>query len=215
MPNQRLCRRLLFLVVLALVPRAAHARIILNYGDSITQIADLFDITISYPAQLQALRPDDIVINGGQCGDTSFNSARLRQAIETHHPDELTLLIGLNDFKDWSQNTPKVTFRNIVKMAKLARAMDVPLVHVLTLSPVICDDPITCARARSHVRAVNALLLSKLEFRRSRGLPWLTINDLNDYLHAYAWSDVSFDGLHLNRYGAAVVADYLNREVLQ
>jgi len=229
-----LCPWLLLLLALTL-PVPAEARTVLAYGDSTTR-GDLFWPQESWPAVLGTLRPDLTVVNEGKPGDPSDNLPRFLMALDTHAPDVVLLMLGTNDPVckvgvddgcDAATATPERTVRNLHRMALDARRRGAE-VYVLTPTPSAwllgpyceanqtrdtCADRVrweaVARRRQQHTRQVAEGLVAWRPRRSIRVL------NLRDEFTAMNWRSLTTDGLHPNRTGNRVIAEYLAREILR
>ncbi len=177
----------------------ASARTVLCFGDSTSW---------RYPARLQARRSDLRVVNGALPGDVSTGAPRLRMLLDRDRPDEVVVMIGTNDVvrrgdgRPVVSDDPAVTFRNVVRLARLARRRGA-FVLVLTQTPAAC--PASCAERQAHTREVAHRLIA-WSLRRPRGID---VADLRDEFTIHGWSTLSDDGLHPNAAGADFIAAFV------
>ncbi|HXJ32784.1 MAG TPA: SGNH/GDSL hydrolase family protein [Candidatus Eisenbacteria bacterium] len=176
----------------------ASARTVLCFGDSTSW---------RYPARLQARRPDLRVVNGALPGDVSTSVPRLRMLLDRDRPDDVVVMIGTNDVvrrpdgRAVVTDDPAVTFRNVVRLARLARRRGARVI-VLTQTPASC---VSCAPRQTHTREVAHRLIA-WSLRRPRGID---VADLRDEFTIHAWSTLSDDGLHPNAAGADLIAAFV------
>jgi lysophospholipase L1-like esterase len=185
---------------IVLCAAAAQARTVLCFGDSTSW---------RYPARLQALRPDLVVVAGAKLGDVSSDAPRLAALLRGGRPDDVVVMIGTNDVArvpgrpgPLVTDDPAVTSRNVWRLARLARAAGARVL-VLTQTPATCDG---CAARQRHTREVAHRLVAR-GLRRPRRI---VVADLRDEFTAHDWAALSDDGLHPNDAGAELIARYVS-----
>lgn len=198
---------------------ASGAPTVLCAGDSLT--ANLNDWTNSYPAQLQVLRPDLNVVNGGMPGDVTWNFGRLDTLLDQYAPQVVVLMYGTNDvfMPDISGIPPPPggvlpdagrSIRNLQRMARLAHLRGAGLVIVLSQPPAICIT--ACPPDTEQIfaeRTDRTLAIDHGLFARRPGR-WLTPADLRDAMSLW-WLVETLDGLHPNVAGNARIAAFVSK----
>jgi lysophospholipase L1-like esterase len=222
-------RSWVFLLAL-LVPSSAFGATVMAYGDSTTR-GDQFRPHEAWPTVLGTLRPDLVVVNEGKAGDPSDNLTRFTDALDTHAPEVVVLMLGTNDpvcevgVDDGCvpHATPDRTLRNLWRMALTARRRGAE-VFVLTQTPALwvygryCDlnpDADGCpdrerlealmVLRQAHTRQVAEGLVAWRPRRRIRVL------NLRDEFTTTNWRALAADGLHPNGTGNRLIAEYLAR----
>ena len=226
-------RSWLLLLFALVVPSVAHAdqRVVMAYGDS-TTVGDAFRPQEAWPRVLGTLRPDLTVVNAGKKGDPSDNLGRFLEALETHTPDVVLLMLGTNDpvcrvgideACDAPNATPKRTVRNLRSMALHARRRGAE-VFVLTQTPALwvygnyCDLNPDLGGCPNRVELEAALVLRQSHTRQvAEGLvAWrprrnIRVLNLRDQFTVTNWRALATDGLHPNGAGNRLIAEYLAR----
>jgi lysophospholipase L1-like esterase len=201
----RRIRMLPLALFVGFLPGVVHALpAVMCYGDSLTAASRAPQDT-SYPAKLQALRPDLAIYNRGQNGDVTWNLARFDAALAERAWAWVIILMGTNDIDENSAYTPHDTFVNLWEMRRRARANGADVI-LLTPSPASCTG---CEVRQVHTRGVAHELIH----RELAGLPsHVVIADLRDQFTTvpWEWSQVSYDGLHMNETGRALLARFVS-----
>jgi lysophospholipase L1-like esterase len=179
---------------------------VLCYGDSITQGALQGLPETSYPAQLQQLRPDLLVENGGRSGDTSASVERFRTLLAQRRYTFVVILIGTNDPLRDPKLSPRESLQNIWEMTRLGRDHGAEVI-VLTPPPASCE---ACEARQAHTRELAHLLITR---DVTGGHAHIHVADLRDQFTIRPWQDLSWDGLHPNTDGNRLIAAFVSAAI--
>ncbi len=191
MKMKRLSVTIIVSVLLALGCGSALADNILCVGDSVTAGKGGYT---PYPRYLQQLIGDSAtVVNKGLAGEqTSGGLSRLEGYLQTFKPTYVLIMEGENDAY-WGVSTSTIHY-NLGRMISLSKAYGAtPIISTITPN----------TRETGHastIAAYNNII---------KGLASDTGTTLVDsYANAVGnWSNLTWDGLHLNEAGAQVVAN--------
>ena len=170
--------------------KAAHADVIVCFGDSITAGGNG---ETGYPTPLQGMVSGHTVVNAGVRGEvTNVGAARFNGVMQAHKPKYALIMEGANDISQgYTRST--VAF-NLGHMADIARQHGAtPIVSTITPNTQV-------AAIGSAVPAYNSEIASMTGGRK--------IALVDSYSRvASNWRQLTTDGLHTNSAGARVIAE--------